>query len=453
MSDPTTATRRDFLKASTALAAGAALTGALVRPAGAYVQGSDEIKIGLIGCGGRGTGAAGQNLSTKGPVRLIAVADAFEDQARHAVKNLKGEHGDRVDVKDDAVHVGFDAYKHVIDSGIDAVVIATSPGFRPIHFEYAVQQGKNVFMEKPVGTDGPGIRRLLAANEIAKQKNLKVAVGLQRHHQAHYIETIKRIHDGALGDVAKGEIDLLRVYWNGTTPWVRPRKPEQTEIEYQMRNWYFFTWLCGDHIVEQHIHNLDVANWIKNGPPVKAEGVGGRTLRNGPDHGQIYDHHYVEYTYADGTKMASQCRHWANCKNDVSEHASGIKGYSDVSQGYIKGRDGSEWRYKYPGPGKEPNPYQVEHDDFMDAIRNNKPYNEAEYGASSTMTAILGRMATYSGAEVTYEQGLNSKLDLHPVVYDFKATVEEAWPNAEVRCAPDKDGRYPVPLPGIRKAF
>jgi myo-inositol 2-dehydrogenase / D-chiro-inositol 1-dehydrogenase len=454
MSDQSTATRRDFLKASAAITAAAALTAPLVRPAGAYVSASDEIKIGLIGCGGRGTGAASQALSTKGPVKLVAVADAFEDQAHRAIQNLKKEHSDRVDVKPDKVFVGFDAYKHCIDAGIDLILIATSPGFRPIHFQYAVQQNKNIFMEKPVGTDAPGIRSVLETNKIAKQKGLKVSVGLQRHHQARYIETIKRIHDGALGNPTEnGEIDLIRVYWNGTTPWVRPRKPEQTEIEYQMRNWYYFIWLCGDHICEQHIHNLDVANWIKKGPPVKAEGMGGRTVRNGPDNGQIYDHHAVEFTYADGTKMASQCRQWDghNVKNDVSEHATGLKGMSDVSSAYIKLRNG-EWRYKHPG-GKEPNPYQVEHDDLFDAIRNNKDHNEADYGASSTMTSILGRMATYSGAEVTYEQALNSDLDLHPKVYDFKASPEEAWPDAEVRVAPDKDGRYWTPQPGYRRAF
>jgi len=455
MSDNLTATRRDFLKGSAGVAAGVAMTGALVRPAGAYLQSSDEIKIALIGCGGRGTGAANQALSTKGPVKLIAVADAFEDQARNAIASLKGEHPDRVDVKDDNIFVGFDAYKHAIDCGIDLILIATSPGFRPIHFEYAVQQGKNIFMEKPVGTDGPGIRRVLTANEEAKKKNLKVAVGLQRHHQARYLETIKRIHDGALGGIDNGEIDLIRVYWNGTTPWVRPRHPNQTEMEYQMRNWYFFTWLCGDHIVEQHIHNLDVANWLKNGHPVRAQGIGGRTVRNGPDHGQIYDHHYVEYTYADGTKVASQCRHWDNNSRDgdVSEHAYGVKGYSNVSAASMVFRDGKQWRFRWPGPGREPDPYQVEHDDLFDAIRNDKPYNEAEYGAHSSMTAILGRMATYSGKTVTWEQGLNSTLDLHPKIYDFKADAEVLWPDAEVRPVRGPDGVYPLPMPGVRRAF
>ena len=453
MNDKPTQTRRDFLKSSATVAAGAAAVGTLIQPMAVFAQASEEMKIGLIGCGGRGTGAAGQALSTKRPIKLVAVADAFEDQARSAINNLKEEHGQRVDVKNDNVFVGFDAYKHAIDSGIDMIVIATSPGFRPIHFEYAVQKNKNIFMEKPVGTDGPGIRRLLAANEEAKKKNLKVAVGLQRHHQARYIETINRLHDGAIGKIDNGEIDLIRVYWNGDTPWVRPRRPNQTEMEYQMRNWYYFTWLCGDHIVEQHIHNLDVANWLKKGPPVRAEGMGGRQVLTGPDHGQIFDHHYVEYTYADGTKMASQCRHWPRTKNDVSEHAHGIKGYTDIGAAYIKLRDGTEWRYKHQGGGREPDPYQVEHDDLQDAIRNNKPYNEGDYGAYSSLTAILGRMATYSGHEVTLEQALNSELDLHPVVYDFKTDPEILWPDAAVRPVRGPDGLYPIAIPGRTKAY
>jgi myo-inositol 2-dehydrogenase/D-chiro-inositol 1-dehydrogenase len=442
--------RRDFLKTSAGAAAGAAFAGTMLTASGVYAQTDDTIKIALIGCGGRGTGAAGQALSTEGPVKLIAVADAFEDNAKKAVQALKKEHGDRVDVKPDHVFAGFDAYKQLIDCGADLIIIATSPGFRPIHFEYAVEKGKNVFMEKPVATDGPGIRRIMKANAEAKKKGLKVAVGLQRHHQAGYIETMKRIHDGALGGIDNGEIELLRVYWNGTTPWVRPRRPGQTELEYQMRNWYFFTWLCGDHIVEQHIHNLDVANWVKNGHPVKAEGIGGRTLRNGPDHGQIYDHHYVEYTYADGTKMASQCRHWDHSKGNVSEHVHGLYGYADLSQYRIKAHGGIEWSHPRRG---EPNAYQVEHDDFFKALRTNQPYNEADNGINSTMTAILGRMATYSGEEITWEQGVNSDLDLHPKVYDFNADPKDIWPDESVRVAPDRDGRYQVPMPGIIKAF
>jgi predicted dehydrogenase len=443
--------RRDFLKTS-GVAAGAALAGTLVAPSGVYAQADETIKIGLIGCGGRGTGAAGQALSTKGPVKLVAVADAFEDQAHNAVDNLKREHPDRVDVKEDHIFVGFDAYKQVIDSGIDLVVIATSPGFRPIHFEYAVEKGKNVFMEKPVATDAPGIRRLLKANEVAKQKNLKVAVGLQRHHQIAYLETMKQIHDGALGDIAKGELDMLRVYWNDAGVWVRPRRPGQTEMEYQMRNWYYFIWLCGDHINEQHIHNLDVGNWVMQDHPISAYGQGGRQVLTGIDHGQIYDHHYVEFTFKNGTKMISQCRHWPKTHGDVSEHSHGVKGYANISGHQIKLRDGTQWRYR-SSSGKDPNPYQVEHDDFFDAVRNNKTYNEADNGAHSTMTALLGRMATYSGNIITWDQAINSDLDLHPVKYDFKADPKELWPDATVRPEPDANGRYWIPTPGVIRAL
>ena len=450
MDEVVVATRRQFLKTSASAAAVVSAASTLMVPSNVHAAADETIKIALIGCGGRGTGAAGQALSTAGPIKLIAVADAFEDQARTAVEALKREHGDKVDVKDDHIFVGFDAYKHAIDSGADVIVIATPPGFRPIHFEYAVEKGKNVFMEKPVATDAPGIRRILAANEIATQKNLKVAVGLQRHHQAGYIETIKRIHDGVLGDVSKGEVPMLRVYWNDGGVWVRPRKPNQTEMEYQMRNWYYFIWLCGDHINEQHIHNLDVGNWMMNDHPISAYGAGGRQLLTGIDHGQIFDHHNVEYTFANGTKMISQCRHWPNTRgNNISEHAHGDKGYCDAGAYTIKLRDGTQWSHPKRG---EKNAYQVEHDDFFDAVRNNKPYNEAEYGAHSTMTAILGRMATYSGAEVKWDEAINSTLDLHPVKYDFKADPAELWPDETVRVAPDANGRYWIPTPGVIRA-
>src|SRR4051812_18800507 len=356
-------TRRDFIKTSAAIAGAAALA---IPASGVYAQSSAEIKIGLIGCGGRGSGAANQALHTNssvGPCKLIAVADAFKDQADRAVQNLKNEHGDKVEVPQDRVFVGFDAYKKVIEAGPDMLVIATPPGFRPIHFEAAVKANKHVFMEKPVATDAVGVRKVLEVAKLAKEKNLKVGVGLQRHHQEKYIEAIKRVHDGAIGDIV-----FLRAYWNGDRPWVRPRaqlqkaKPDLTEMEYQMRNWYYFNWLCGDHINEQHIHNLDVINWVKNGPPVKASGMGGRQVRTGIDHGEIYDHHCVEFTYADGTVLLSECRHQPGCTNSVSEHAYGPKGYVNIGQHTIKFKDGSDWKYKGKNDG---NPYQVEHDDLF----------------------------------------------------------------------------------------
>jgi len=438
-----------------AAAASAALASSFVAQS-AHAAGDDTIKIGLIGCGGRGSGACSQALSTKGSVKLVAVADAFEDNAKRGLDALKRQHADRVDVKDDHIFHGFDAYKQLMDSGIDLVLIATPPGFRPIHYEYAVQKGLNVFMEKPVATDAAGVRRVLAANEEAKKKNLKVAVGLQRHHQQRYVDTVKRIWDGELGDLR-----LLRVYWNGTRPWVRPRQPGQTEMEYQMRNWYYFVWLCGDHIVEQHIHNLDVANWVMRGHPVEAQGVGGAQIPKGKDDGEIYDHHMVEFTYADGTKCLSQCRHQRNCWDQVSEFAHGTKGWANVA-GNIFAPDGKRiWSYAPPaaagntgappaggrrrgGGGREPDPYQVEHDDFFAAVRAGKPYNEAEYGAHSTMTAIFGRMATYSGQNIKWDDAINSNIRVMPKTF--------AW-DAPPSTVPDAEGHYPVPMPGRTKVI
>jgi predicted dehydrogenase len=352
-----------------------------------------------------------------------------------------------VDVKPENIFHGFDAYNKALAAGPDLVILATPPGFRPMHFEAAIKAGKHVFMEKPVSTDPAGIRRVLQVAEEAKKKNLKVGVGLQRHHQPPYMEIIKRIQDGALGDLI-----LTRAYWNGTRPWVRPRKPGQTEMEYQMRNWYYFNWLCGDHINEQHIHNLDVINWVKNGPPVLAQGVGGRAYYDGPDQGEIFDHHMIEFTYADGSKLLSECRHQPNTWNSVSEYVHGTKGYADLSGGSIHPAGGDVWRY---GRDKA-DPYQVEHDDISKAIRNNTPYNEAEYGAHSTMTSIMGRMATYSGVEIYWDseaakkagkkpeevaRALESKLNLQPESYAFDAMPKSL---------PDKNGLYRLPRPGDR---
>jgi predicted dehydrogenase len=423
-------TRRDFLKTTSTLAAAAA-----VAP-GVFGASGETLKLALIGCGGRGSGACSQALSTEGPLKLVAMADAFKDRLDNSYDELKKQHADRVDVPEENKFVGFDAYQHAI-SMADVVILATSPGFRPPHFEEAVRQGKNIFMEKPVGVDAPGIRKVLAACEVAKQKNLKVAVGLQRHHQNGYIETMKRLHDGAIGDIV-----AMRCYWNGNSPWVRARKKleEQagrplTEMEYQMRNWYYFVWLCGDHINEQHIHNLDVINWVKKGHPVRAWGIGGREVRKGIDNGEIFDHHCVEFEYADGTRCASQCRHQPGCWDNVSEHVQGTKGLCDVGGYRIKGE--TDWHYT--GGGKDP--YQQEHDDLFDAIRNDKPYNEtAEYGAYSTMTAIFGRMATYSGKEIKWDDAFNSQIDTMPKVL--------GW-DADPPTKPDAEGRYPVAIPGV----
>jgi len=431
--------RRTFLKQSSALVAGATLVSsaaeATKRASRAPALGDETIRIALIGCGGRGSGAADQALSTEGKVQLVAMADAFQDRLVDSYAKLKDRHGDKVQVPDAAKFVGFDAYKQAIESDVDMVILATPPGFRPQHFESAVEQGKHVFMEKPVAVDGPGVRRVLRAAEIAKGRELKVGVGLQRHHEEKYLETIKRIQDGAIGEVV-----FMRSYWNSAGVWVRERQAEMTEMEYQMRNWYYFNWLCGDHIVEQHIHNLDVCNWIKGDYPVEAQGQGGRQVRTGMETGEIFDHHMVEFTYSDGVKMISQCRHIPGCWSSVSEHVHGTQGVADVSAGRIKGHGGWSWRFK----GDNPNPYQVEHDDLFAAIRNGTPHNEAENGARSTMTAIHGRMATYSGKLVKLEDALASELDLMP--------ERLAW-DANPRSLPNADGSYAIPTPGVSQAL
>jgi predicted dehydrogenase len=341
-----------------------------------------------------------------------------------------------VQVPEENKFIGFDAYKQATALA-DVVILSTPPGFRPMQFEEAVRQGKNVFTEKPVATDAPGIRRFLAAAQEAKRKNLKVGVGLQRHHQLGYLETMKRLHGGDIGDIVS-----LRCYWNGTPPWVKVRKDLEaqygralTEMEYQMRNWYYFTWIGGDHIVEQHIHNLDVMNWLKNGYPARCHGMGGVEVRKGPDYGEIFDHHAVEYEYEDGSRMFSQCRHQNGTWSSVSEHCVGTKGSCDISGHIIRGNN-DPWRFRTERPR---DPYQQEHDDLFDAIRNDKPFNEAENGAYSSLTAIMGRLATYSGKIVEWKDALNSEIDLHPDHYAWDATP---------KVLPGPDGWYPHAIPG-----
>jgi len=448
------ASRRRFLKGSAGAVAAAASLTSLVRPV--HAAGDDTLKVALVGCGNRGTGAAVNALQTSGPVKLWAMADAFGDRLELSHAALTGagklsrgsvpaEVGARVDVAPERRFVGLDAYRQAIDAA-DVVLLCGPPGFRPEHFAYAVARGKHVFMEKPVATDPPGIRRVLAAAEVARQKGLKVGVGLQRHHEEKYLETIRRLHDGAIG-----EIRMLRCYWNGGTIKVPVAHDGLTELEYQVRNWYFFTWLSGDHIVEQHVHNLDVCNWIMGAPPISALGMGGRQMRTGKEYGDIFDHHAVEYTYADGTKMFGVCRQMPGCEPLVGEFAVGTKGEADVGNGKI--RAGAEsWEFprrriagKESGTtGKTPgatNPYQVEHEALFAAIRSDKPHMEAETGAQATMTAILGRMATYTGRTVTWDEGFASSRRLGPEkIVDWRT---------QPLTLPDAEGRYKLPQPGL----
>jgi len=431
-------TRRGFVKTST-LIAGGILTLGIEKSA--YAAGNDAIKVALIGCGGRGTGAAVQALRSKQNVKLVAMADAFKDRLDESFANIQKSFGgnkDKVDVPDSQRFVGFDAYKKAIPLA-DVVILATPPGFRPAHFEEAINAGKHVFMEKPVATDIPGVRKVLEMAEVAKQKKLNVVVGLQRHYQTSYRELMKRIQDGMIG-----EITSAQVYWNNDGVWVKERQAGQTEMEYQMRNWYYFNWLCGDHIVEQHIHNIDVVNWAKNAYPIKAQGMGGRQVRNGKDHGEIYDHHYVEFEYADGTIMNSQCRHIPGTMSRVSEFLQGTKGKATTLGGTIimdlKGNKLWEHRGK-----SDPDPYQQEHDELFAAIAKGEfLFQDAENGAKSTMTAIMGRLATYSGQVIAWDEAIKSEISLMP--------KELSW-EAKPLVLPDENGFYPIAIPGKSKVI
>ena len=423
--------RRTLLRGASAAAAASVLPGTTKsqqRPAG-----DAELRIALIGCGGRGTGAAKNALKAAGKAKLVVMADAFQDRLDFSLETLSKAMPDLVDVPKERQFIGFDAFEHAIDEDVDVVILTTPPGFRPAHFEYAVAQNKHIFMEKPVAVDAPGVRTVIKAGRDAEDRGLCVGVGLQRHHSVKYLETMAAVEDGAIGRPL-----TARVYWNSSGVWVKEREEGQTEMTYQMRNWYYFNWLCGDHIVEQHIHNLDVGNWVMGGIPVKAEGMGGRQVRTGPKYGEIYDHHAVEYTYANGAKMISQCRHQPNVKNTVREFATGTEGTVDFGSGRITGYDGSKWRHEGNSDG-----FQQEHDVLFDAIRTGKKHNEAERGAQATMTAILGRMCSYSGRELTWEEALNSKRVLAPGGHLGRLTFDTV-----PKSVPGPDGLYPIPMPG-----
>ncbi|WP_422861540.1 Gfo/Idh/MocA family protein [Flagellimonas sp. W118] len=428
-------TRRDFVKNTTLLSAGMLLP-TLDVGAMANVFENKTLKLALVGCGGRGSGAADQALQADDNVELVAMADAFEDRLTSSFNNLSEKYAgtEKINVKEKNRFVGFDAYKKAIDLA-DVVILATPPGFRPQHFAYAIENDKHVFMEKPLATDVPGIRKVLEMAEVAKSKKLNVVVGLQRHYQENYLQTLDLLENDTIGKIVSGQ-----VYWNSAGVWVKPRKPEYTEMEYQMRNWYYFNWLCGDHILEQHIHNIDVANWFIGEYPVSAQGMGGRLVRTGKEYGEIFDHHFVEFTYPSGAVVASQCRHQPNTMYRVGEAFQGTKGTvvtNDGGTAKIYDINGKELHSISNSEGH--NPYQEEHNRLFASIRNNEVINNGEYGAKSTMTAILGRMATYSGKVITWEEAMKSELSLVP--------EELSW-DANPPVMPNEDGSYPIPTPG-----
>jgi predicted dehydrogenase len=400
--------RRSFLKTSGAALVGGAITARLGNLPAVHAAGSDEIRIGLIGCGERGTGAVENAFGAAPGVTLVAMADVFKDHLDKSLTYLS-QFKDKVDVPVDRQFTGLGAFKSLLAlDNVNYVILATPPGFRPWFIEETVAAGKNFFAEKPVGVDGPGIRTVFKAVEDAQTKGLHIGVGTQRHHQTGYIETLKRVHDGAIGDITEA-----RVYWNQGPIWVHPKEQGWSDVEWQLRNWYYFTWLCGDHIVEQHVHNLDVANWATNAHPVSAVGLGGRQVRTAPEYGNIYDHFAIDYEYPGGVHVASYCRQMPHCENNVSEALIGTRGFCQVNKYSITGE--KSWRLE----GKDNLPYVQEHTDLIAAIRADRPYNELKPVAESTLTAILGRIAAYTGQKVPWDQALNSSETLMPAKLEW----------------------------------
>lgn len=413
--------RRTFLQTTAATMGAAALAPAV------HAAGNDTLKLGLIGCGGRGRGAAINALDADPNTKLVAICDIFPD----VVDNVAGELGkrdkSRVDLGNRLYH-GFDGFKQLIDDGgVDVVLLGTPPGFRPAQLEYAVKAGKHVFAEKPLAVDAPGVRSVLESAKLAREKNLLCASGFCYRHEPAKVETVKRIHGGAIGDVV-----AMHVTYNTNYVWApKTVKPDWSPMEQQVRNWYYYTWLSGDHLVEQHCHNIDKACWVMGELPIAATGLGGRQVRVDPKYGNIWDHFSVVYEYKNGRKVFSQCRQMNGCKNNTSDHVFGSKGQAQLMEHTITA-DGQTWEYK--PPEKERGMYVQEHIDFFQSLRAGKPFNDMESAAMSTLMAVLGRQAAYTGQRITWDQMLNSKQSLLP------GTL--AWGPAEMP---------PVAVPGVTK--
>jgi predicted dehydrogenase len=397
--------RREFVKTTAAVS----LAAALPRVPGAYAQGSDTIRVGVIGCGGRGTGAAIDALNAAPGVEVVALFDLFQDRVEASLKKILEAHPDKVKVTPDRMFTGFDGYlKLAALPEVNYVIMATPPGFRPPHLKAVVEAGKNIFMEKPVAVDPVGIRSVIASSELAQQKGLAIVAGTQRRHQARYLELLKRVKAGAIGELVGGQC-----YWNMGDLWVIKRTPAMSDLEWQCRNWLYFTWTSGDHIVEQHVHNIDVINWAFGALPVKAMGMGGRAYRTAPEYGNIFDHFAVEFEYPNGVRVMSMCRQTAGAAERVEERLVGTKG---SAFGYGEIKSAAPWKFE----GDETNPYVQEHTDNIAAIRAGKPLNEGRQVAESTLCAIMGRMSAYTGRALSWDWVMNSsKLDIVPKTFEF----------------------------------
>jgi predicted dehydrogenase len=429
--------RREFLGAAGAAVSAAALT-ELAISQGAYAAGDDAIKIGVVGCGGRGTGAAMNAMSVDKGVRLVAMADLFMDRVKGKVAGLKKQKPDQVAVDDAHCFAGFDGYKRVIEC-VDVVLIACAAKFHPFYTKAAVEAGKHVFVEKPHGIDPAGIKQLMDASKLATEKKVNIVSGLQSRYDPGYVETVKRIHDGAIGDVVSIEENFLRAPYG-----VYRRQPNQTEMQYQFSNQYHFGWLCGDDVPQSLVHNLDRSTWVlKETPPLKCHGLGGRaSMFDGSAYGNVFDHHSVIYHYTSGVRVYAFTRTETGCYDEVSSLVFGTKGRCNLLGCTIEGEN--KWHYEAPKDAPKMSAYDIEHKVLLDAIRSGNPVNNCDYMARSTLVTIMGQISCYTGKEVTWDQVTKSDFVLGP-------KCEECSFDMEPPVKPDEKGIYPVPIPGQTK--
>jgi len=413
----TEASRRDFLKTSTAAAVGGSVVSALAAPRMAHAQSNETIKVGLIGCGSRGTGAANQALKADKDVKLTVMADMFPDKMQRSRATLQKHHPEKYAVTDENCFIGFDAYKEVMKSDVDVVLLCTPPHFRPAQLAAAVEAGKHIFCEKPVAVDAAGVRSVFDTVEKARAKNLSLVSGLCWRYDVGVRATIDKIKNGDIGDI----VAIQENYLTGTL-WSQARQPEWTDMEYQLRNWLYHTWLSGDHIVEQHIHSLDKALWLNDdAPPLKCFGLGGRQVRTDEIFGNIYDHHAVCYEFPNDIKVFAYTRQMKGTYMNTEDYVLGTKGKAQILKNTVEGE--TKWRFR----GKKPSMYQIEHNELFAGIRSGNHINNGTYMTRSTMMAIMGRMACYTGDQLTWEDALNSSEDLTP---EYKFGERETEPIA-----------------------
>lgn len=422
--------RRSFLKNSVTTTATLAAASQLVIPKGVYAQGSDVVKFGLIGCGGRGTGAGKQALSANPSNHITAIGDLWQDKIDYAIQSYTKSNPEQVKVTPDTQFTGLDAYKKVIDSGVDVVLLTTPPAFRWLHFKYAVEKNKHVFAEKPLCVDAAGYRSVTQTIEEARKKKLAFVDGFCWRYSIGERQTFPRVHDGAIGDIVS-----IYSHYNAAQLWMKPRQPDWSDTEWQLRNWLYFTWLSGDHIVEQAVHTIDKVAWaMKDEMPVRAWATGGRQQRVDPAFGHVWDHFAVVYEWANGARAHVYCRQQDQVQTGVVDHFIGTKGVCDIKSNFSPRNGGNDYVIRQHGdkgqgwrlsniPKDFPNAYQVEHDELFASIRDGKPINAGQRVPNSAMMAIMGRMAGYTGQVITWEQAVNSKEDLFPKELDLKAPM------------------------------